>query len=67
MFITGIIMPFFMAVLLIKWQARLKEHWYEKTVGALYEDIRVHKRSALLYNVVFVSRRMFFSAIIFVA
>lgn len=56
-----------MAILLIRWQTNLKEHWYEKTVGALYEDIRVHYRPALLYNVVFVSRRMFISAIIFVA
>ena len=67
MLITGSIMPVFMAIILIKWEAKLKQHWYEKTIGALYEDIRIDYRPALLYNVVFVCRRMFFTAIMFVA
>ena len=39
----------------------LEQDWYKNTIGALYSQIKTKSKPALMYNVLFIARRIAFS------
>lgn len=63
MFTTAMVFPFFVWGLLWKKFAILSNEATQVSIGATYGDIRTDSKAALLYNVVYMLRRLFISAI----
>jgi hypothetical protein len=63
MFITVIVFPFFVWGLLWKKFGSLSNEVTQVSIGATYGDLRIDSKAALLYNVVYMLRRLFISGI----
>jgi hypothetical protein len=63
MFITVIVFPFFVWGLLWKKFGSLSNEVTQVSIGATYGDLRIDSKAALLYNVVYMLRRLFISVI----
>jgi len=63
MFITVIVFPFFVWGLLWKKFPTLSNEVTQASIGATYGDLRIDSKAALLYNVVYMLRRLFISSI----
>lgn len=54
----------FIAIILIKRFKILKSEKSSQVFGSLYEEIDITRKSAVMFNVVFVSRRLLFAIIV---
>ena len=63
MFSISTVFPLIIAYSLITRKEKLNETWYLKTIGSLYGEIKTDSKAALLYNAIFVSRRIIFTGI----
>jgi hypothetical protein len=59
--IVIIIFPFITWIILWKKTAELPEEESIKTFGSLYNELRIDSRTALLYNVIYMIRRLVFA------
>ena len=56
--------PFVIVAVLLKFYPRLKEDDIKVRIGSLYENIRIQTRTALMFNSVFVTRRLIYASVI---
>jgi preprotein translocase subunit SecY len=56
-----VLFPFFTLIVLWKKNASLSEEKSIKTFGSLYNELRKDSRTALLYNVIYMIRRLVFA------
>lgn len=59
-----LIFPFFIMTILYVLQSRLKRPEYVQRLGSVYDGLKTESKMALLYNVLFLSRRLMFSYIV---
>ena len=63
LFLT-VLFPFFIFFFMQKMQPRLNEEVYVIRVGSLYEGLKVSSLMPLMYNVLFIGRRLIFGVIV---
>ena len=55
------IYPFFIYMFFLRKQSVLKEEKVEESFGSLYENIKTESKMALMFNLIYLGRRMLFA------
>jgi len=64
-FLSGsVLFPIITAIILFRCQHRLEESKFKHSIEAMYENVNVERKASLAYTVVFLIRRLLFSAVL---
>ena len=62
--IVSIVFPVVVVVVLLKYYKKLNTENIKIRIGSLYENLRIERRAALMFNALFVTRRLIYASLI---
>ena len=62
--LCSVLFPVITAIILFKYQHRLEESRFKHSIEAMYENVDVERKASLAYIIIFLIRRLLFSAVL---